>query len=184
MAPVFYPPSQRLRFNELCVGGCEVADYMPDSDDFATSERPDWLRALARRASGASEKAAGTEDRPHRAPRVRTLIRAVIGAQGRPVVDAIVRNVSPGGMCIASRTLLPNTGEMLRVSLPGQVDLEAQVRWVGKGEFGVLLTGGSLDVDRLQATNRQRNAGFTAALERLLGVQPQTMRGTASSIAL
>lgn len=146
---------------------------MAESDDFATSERPEWLRALARRAAVSAEGAPAVE-RPHRAPRVRTLIRAVIGGEGRAGEDVIVRNVSPGGMCIASRTLQPSTGEMLRVSLPGQADLQAQVRWVGKGEFGVLLTGSSgLDVDRIQATNRQRNAGFASALEKLLGVRPQ-----------
>jgi hypothetical protein len=54
------------------------------------------------------------------------------------------------------------------------------VRWVGKGEFGVLLTGGSgLDLDRIQSSNRQRNAGFAAALERLLGVRPQEPRPSA-----
>lgn len=152
---------------------------MADIDDFATSERPEWLRALARRAAASSEGGEGGEERPHRAPRVRTLIRAVIGSEGRAGEDVIVRNVSPGGMCIASRTLLPTTGEMLRVSLPGQADLQAQVRWVGKGEFGVLLTGGGgLDVDRIQATNRQRNAGFAVALEKLLGVRPQAPRAS------
>ncbi|MEE4451499.1 PilZ domain-containing protein [Novosphingobium resinovorum] len=155
---------------------------MTDIDDFASSERPEWLRALARRAAPSSDETAATPERPHRAPRVRTLIRAVIGGEGRTGEDVIVRNVSPGGMCIASRTLLPSMGEMLRVSLPGQADLQAQVRWVGKGEFGVLLTGG-LDVNRIQATNRQRNAGFGAALERLLGVRPQETRGSAGTRA-
>ncbi|PNU04283.1 PilZ domain-containing protein [Novosphingobium guangzhouense] len=158
---------------------------MADIDDFATSERPDWLKALARRASIASEAAAGdSAQQQQRAPRVRTLIKAVIGGDGRAGEDVIVRNVSPGGMCIASRTMLPSMGEMLRVSLPGQADLQAQVRWVGKGEFGVLLTGGSgLDVDRIQSTNRQRNAGFAAALERLLGVRPQEPRPSAGARA-
>ncbi len=153
---------------------------MADIDDFASSERPEWLKALARRASVSSEAAAGGGAQQQRAPRVRTLIKAVIGGEGRTGEDVIVRNVSPGGMCIASRTLLPTTGEMLRVSLPGQADLQAQVRWVGKGEFGVLLTGGSgLDLDRIQSSNRQRNAGFAAALERLLGVRPQEPRPSA-----
>ena len=66
--------------------------------------------------------------------RVRTLIRAVIGGEGE---DGIVRNMSPGDMCIASCTLLPERGETLRVALPGQGDLQAEVRWVGDGEFGI-----------------------------------------------
>lgn len=163
---------------------------MADMDDFATSERPEWLKALARRSAATAEDAAeATGDaldhaqdqaHPHRAPRVRTLIRAVIGGDGRAGEDVIVRNVSPGGMCIASRTLLPSMGEMLRVSLPGQSELQAQVRWVGKGEFGVLLTGGGgLDVDRITASNRHRNAGFAAALEKLLGIRPQEPRSSA-----
>lgn len=189
---VFAPQSQRLRFHPILRvdakghGFEEVAGLMADMDDFATSERPEWLKALARRSAAAADDGAeapgGAPDpsHPHRAPRVRTLIRAVIGGDGRAGEDVIVRNVSPGGMCIASRTLLPCKGEMLRVSLPGQSELQAQVRWVGKGEFGVLLTGGSgLDVDRITASNRQRNAGFAAALEKLLGIRPQEPRSSA-----
>jgi hypothetical protein len=56
--------------------------------------------------------------------------------------------------------------------------LRAEVRWVGNGEFGVQLMGG-LDMGHLQDTNRRRNAGFTAALERLLGVKPVEERTSA-----
>lgn len=153
---------------------------MADIDDFGTAERPEWLKTLSLRSNRPREAGAVSGPHPHRSPRVRTLIRAVIGGEGRTGEDVIVRNVSPGGMCIASRTMLPSTGETLRVSLPGQADLQAQVRWVGKGEFGVLLTGG-LDVDKIQATNRHRNAGFTVALERLLGIKPQERRGSAGT---
>lgn len=159
-------------------------------DDFASSERPEWLRALAQRTARSSEEAtdnAGTKataqapsGHSQRSPRVRTLIRAVIGGENRPGEDVIVRNVSPGGMCIASRTLCPATGDMLRVSLPGQADLQAQVRWVGEGEFGVLLTGG-LDVGRIQDRNRRSNEGFTVALENLLGFRPQQPRVSAGA---
>jgi hypothetical protein len=51
--------------------------------------------------------------------RVRTLIRAVIGGEGRAGEDGIVRNMSPRDMCIASCTLLPERGETRRVALPG-----------------------------------------------------------------
>jgi hypothetical protein len=78
-------------------------------------------------------------------------------------------------MCIASRTLLPSCGDMLHVALPGQGDLRAQVRWVGDGEFGIQLLGG-VDGDELQSASRRRHAGFSAALERLLGVRPHQER--------
>ncbi len=74
-----------------------------------------------------------------------------------------------------ARTLLPSCGETLQVALPGQGDLQAQVRWVGDGEFGIQLMSG-LDVNEVQAGNRRRNAGFAAALERLLGVRPHRDR--------
>ncbi|KMS55474.1 hypothetical protein V474_18400 [Novosphingobium barchaimii LL02] len=138
----------------------------------------EWLKTAALRTphvAAAEGTADGQGERPHRSPRVRTLIRAVIGREGRSGQDVIVRNVSPGGMCIASRTLLPNCGDTLRVALPGQVDLKAEVRWVGDGEFGIQLLGG-MDVGLMQATNRRRNAGFAAALERLLGVRPHRER--------
>jgi hypothetical protein len=154
---------------------------MTDMDAFGTAERPEWLKTLSRRTRTRAEDgedAGNGGQHPQRSPRVRTLIRAVIGGEGRPGEDAIVRNVSPGGMCIASRTLLPRMGETLRVALPGQGDLCAEVRWVGNGEFGVQLMGG-LDIGHLQDTNRRRNAGFTAALERLLGVKPVEERTSA-----
>ncbi|WP_162792254.1 PilZ domain-containing protein [Novosphingobium sp. P6W] len=151
---------------------------MADPDELHSGTDAEWLKTAALRtphvavAEGVGE---GEGERLHRSPRVRTLIRAVIGGEGRSGQDVIVRNVSPGGMCIASRTLLPNCGDTLRVALPGQVDLRAEVRWVGDGEFGIQLLGG-MDVGLMQATNRRRNAGFAAALERLLGVRPHRER--------
>lgn len=138
--------------------------------------RPDWLRNLARR-SRARSNALEVGQHAQRQPRVRTLIRAVIGSDGQAGLDVIVRNVSPGGMCIASRTLLPDCGETLHVALPGQGDLKAVVRWVGDGEFGVQLMGG-LDVGHLRKTTRRRNAGFAAALERVLGIKAHVPRGS------
>ncbi|HUD30324.1 MAG TPA: PilZ domain-containing protein [Novosphingobium sp.] len=147
---------------------------MADKDVF-TTDHPDWLQAAALRAPHSLPARTAAEAHPERSPRVRTLIRAVIGGEGRAGQDVIVRNVSPGGMCIASRTLLPERGETLHVALPGQGDLQAEVRWVGDGEFGIQLTGG-VDLMQVQPTNRRRNAGFAAALERLLGVKPHRER--------
>lgn len=148
---------------------------MADHDTFASDE-PHWLKTASLRAPHALPAPAGIGgDHPERSPRVRTLIRAVIGGEGRAGEDVIVRNVSPGGMCIASRTLLPERGETLHVALPGQGDLQAEVRWVGDGEFGIQLTGG-VDLSQVQPANRRRNAGFAAALERLLGVKPHQDR--------
>ncbi|WP_159977116.1 MULTISPECIES: PilZ domain-containing protein [unclassified Novosphingobium] len=148
------------------------------ADGSSTGTDAEWLKTAALRTPrvvAAEGDVEGQGERPHRSPRVRTLIRAVIGGEGRSGQDVIVRNVSPGGMCIASRTMQPTCGETLRVALPGQVDLKAEVRWVGDGEFGVQLLGG-LDVGLVQSTNRRRNAGFAAALERLLGVRPHRER--------
>lgn len=149
------------------------ANVMADIDGYG-DVRPEWLKSLALRAS---RKVLDEQepDHPQRSPRVRTLIRAVIGADGREGQDVIVRNVSPGGMCIASRTLQPSCGDTLHVALPGQGNLQAQVRWVGDGEFGIQLLGG-LDVGEVQSANRRRNAGFAAALDRLLGVRPHQDR--------
>ncbi|KQM14686.1 PilZ domain-containing protein [Novosphingobium sp. Leaf2] len=151
---------------------------MAETEGFGTAERPEWLKTLTRRRRLVADADGEMAQLPKRSPRVRTLIRAVIGAEGRPGEDAIVRNVSPGGMCIASRTLLPRTGETLRVALPGQGDLQAEVRWVGNGEFGVQLKA-ALDIASLHAANRGLNAGFSAALDRLLGVSPCTEQGSA-----
>lgn len=147
---------------------------MQDKDSF-TSEGPHWLESASLQTPHARPVSARATAHPERSPRVRTLIRAVIGAEGRAGEDVIVRNVSPGGMCIASRTLLPERGETLRVALPGQGDLQAEVRWVGDGEFGIQLTGG-VDLSRVQPSTRRRNAGFAVALERLLGVRPHQGR--------
>jgi len=147
---------------------------MVEIEDYG-DRRPEWLKTLTQRARHADAARDEAAERPHRSPRVRTLIRAVIGADGQPGQDVIVRNVSPGGMCIASRTLTPGCGDTLRVSLPGQGDLKAQVRWVGDGEFGIQLMG-AFDLGEMQSANRRRNAGFAAALERLLGVRPHEER--------
>ena len=77
-----------------------------------------------------------------RAPRVRTLIHAVLAREGEPGSDGVVRNVSPGGLCIASRSMTPAEGDLITVTLAGLSSLEAQVRWAGDGEFGVKLTSG------------------------------------------
>lgn len=145
---------------------------MADWDGYG-DVRPEWLKALALRTRPVPVRAEA--DHPERSPRVRTLIRAVIGAAGEPGQEVIVRNVSPGGMCIASRTLLPSCGDTLHVALPGQGDLQAQVRWVGDGEFGIQLLG-PIDAGAAPSAGRRRHAGFGAALERLLGVRPYKER--------
>lgn len=145
---------------------------MADLDGYG-DVRPEWLKTLALRSRPAPVRA--EVEHPERSPRVRTLIRAVIGVEGQAGQDVIVRNVSPGGMCIASRTLLPSCGDMLHVALPGQGDLRAQVRWVGDGEFGIQLLGG-IDGDEANSASRSRHAGFSAALERLLGILPYKER--------
>lgn len=148
---------------------------MADTDS-AAGDGPHWLKAASLRPPpGLAAQPGPDAGHPERSPRVRTLIRAVIGGEGRAGQDVIVRNVSPGGMCIASRTLLPDFGETLHVALPGQGDLLAEVRWVGDGEFGIQLTGG-VDLSQVQPPSRRRNAGFAAALERLLGVKPHQER--------
>lgn len=152
-----------------------MAENTTRTDSLAPA-RTDWLKVASLRNPGERTGQSGsTPGHPERSPRVRTLIRAVIGGEGRTGQDVIVRNVSPGGMCIASRTLLPSMGEILCVALPGQGNLQAEVRWVGDGEFGVQLTGGASLMEP-GATDRRRNAGFTAALERLLGVRPHQER--------
>jgi hypothetical protein len=148
---------------------------MADLDGYG-DVRPEWLKALALRTRPAPVRGEG--DHPERSPRVRTLIRAVIGAEGLPGQEVVVRNVSPGGMCIASRTLLPSCGDTLRVALPGQGDLRAQVRWVGDGEFGIQLLGPIDGGGAGPGGGRRRHAGFSAALERLLGVRPYRERGS------
>ncbi|EJL23985.1 hypothetical protein [Novosphingobium sp. AP12] len=101
---------------------------MADHDNF-TSDPRHWLKAASLPAPKALPTSAGlAAEHPERSPRVRTLICAVIGGAGRAGEDGIVRNASPGSMCIASRTLMPERGETLRVALPGQGDLQAEVR--------------------------------------------------------
>jgi hypothetical protein len=77
-----------------------------------------------------------------RAPRVSTLIRATIAREGEPGHEAIVRDVSPGGLCIASRAVSVEEGDLITVALPGSSGLEARVCWIGDGEFGVQITSG------------------------------------------
>lgn len=116
---------------------------------------------------------------PHRSPRVRTLIRAVIGGEGRPGEEVIVRNVSPGGMCVASRTLTPECGETLSIALPGQSFLDAQVRWVGDGEFGIQLTGAHR-FGLPPEPGHRRASTFAGAIEKVLGKRPEAARARAS----
>lgn len=92
-----------------------------------------------------------------RAPRQRTLIRAVIRAPGIPGQDVIVRNVSERGMRLVSRGICPHVGERLSISLPDTVLVEGDVRWVMGEEFGVELTA-DLDLRHLGLTNQRRHA--------------------------
>ncbi|MFC3212991.1 PilZ domain-containing protein [Novosphingobium panipatense] len=71
---------------------------------------------------------------------MRTLIKALVIRDGFEAQAVIVRNISLNGMGIASRVLRPRTGEMLRIRLPGQHELYAEVRWAGEDAFGVLLS--------------------------------------------
>lgn len=91
-------------------------------------------------SDGASADGANRELPRPRPPRVRTLIHASLAGDGKVGGEGIVRNVSPGGLCIASRSMTPAEGDLITISLAGRASLQAQVRWTRDGEFGVLLT--------------------------------------------
>lgn len=98
--------------------------------------------AASRSLSGTDPAHPADPAQRRRAPRVRTLLRATVACEGEPGHEAIVRDVSPGGMCIASRAVSVEEGDLITVALPGAGDLEARVRWCGDGEFGVQITSG------------------------------------------
>lgn len=108
-----------------------------------------------------------TEVQGGRAPRRPTLIHGVMASDGLPGENVIVRNISPHGMCIASRSHAPEHGETVRVALCGMVDVEAQVRWVGDGEFGVELSS-ELDLHHLGLVPGRRKARNTVGTGGLL----------------
>ncbi|MEJ2459891.1 MAG: PilZ domain-containing protein [Novosphingobium sp.] len=102
--------------------------------------------------------------RPHthtqrhpRAPRQRTLIRAVMHAPGLPGHEVIVRDVSERGMRVASRGITAHVGETLGIILPGDIEVQARVCWVKGEEFGAELFE-ELDLRRLGLTNQRRHA--------------------------
>lgn len=152
-------------------------NQMTDQQDFAVVERPDWLEALARRGTRSSTKGSPLPSYPERAARIRTLIKALVIRDGFEAQAVIVRNISLNGMGIASRVLRPRTGEMLRIRLPGQHELDAEVRWAGEDAFGVLLSR-RLDLAGVQAACRRRNSPLLDAVEKRLrdDVPPSAMR--------
>lgn len=102
-------------------------------------------------------------DRVPREPRHRTLMRAVMllpGMEGEPVM---VRNVSEGGMCLASKALLPCKGEVIDLELSGTMGLKGQVRWVQGHEFGVKLSE-PLDLTGIGLVNQRRNGSMVGTL--------------------
>lgn len=104
----------------------------------------------------AVEDQSGDDHRP-RAPRQRTLIRAVMRAPGLPGHEVIIRNVSERGLRVASRGITAQVGETLTITLPDSIEVQAQVRWVKDGEFGAELAE-QLDLRRLGLTNQRRHA--------------------------
>ncbi|MFC0204482.1 PilZ domain-containing protein [Novosphingobium soli] len=148
-----------------------------DGDDRPGDLHAQWGKAASLALPQSLASARGTGDHPHRCPRMRTLICAVAGTGDAAGVEVIVRNVSPGGMCIASRTLLPRAGDTLHITLPGQAALSAQVRWVGDGEFGVQLLDGQA-TEPFPAACGSRGSGLEAALGRVLGMAPRPARGS------
>ncbi|MCJ2179705.1 PilZ domain-containing protein [Novosphingobium album (ex Hu et al. 2023)] len=104
----------------------------------------------------AVESQSGNGHRP-RAPRQRTLIRAVMRAPGLPGHDVIVRDVSERGMRIASRGITVHVSEIFSITLPDGVEVDAQVRWAKGEEFGAELFD-TLDLRRIGLTNQRRHA--------------------------
>lgn len=97
-----------------------------------------------------------------RAPRQRTLIRAVLGGMDMPDQDVIIRNISEYGMGIASRGFAPDRGETVTITLPSGIALKAQVRWVNDKAFGVQLFE-ELDVRQLGLSTQRRHTRPTGS---------------------
>ncbi|SFG50221.1 PilZ domain-containing protein [Novosphingobium sp. CF614] len=110
----------------------------------------------AARANLAPAREDGEVRHRPRAPRQRTLIRAVMHGPGIPGHEVIVRDVSARGMRIAGRGLAPRQGETLGVTLSSGIAQDAQVRWVEGDEFGIELFE-DLDLQRLGLTNQRRH---------------------------
>lgn len=101
---------------------------------------------------------------PDRPPRQRTLIRALLEGDAIPAQHAIVRNVSPDGLCVTAMGLVPNVGQTVRVTLPAGIHLEGTVRWCAGTAFGAELTS-ALDMRQLAVATQRRNAGIADALD-------------------
>jgi len=96
-----------------------------------------------------------------RAARQRTLIRAAMRTPGLGSQGVIVRNVSERGMRVVARGFHAQVTERLSFTLPGDIEVQAQVRWVKGEEFGVELSA-DLDLLRLGLTNQRRHAPVCA----------------------
>lgn len=103
-----------------------------------------------------------------RAPRQRTLIGGLLLRQAMAQQGIIIRNVSPHGLCAASRgtprEAMPLHGEIVCIRLPENREHLARVHWVEDHAFGVELFS-ALDVEALAAANRRRNAHFLQMLD-------------------
>ncbi|MCJ2184037.1 hypothetical protein MTR62_15230 [Novosphingobium sp. 1949] len=98
-----------------------------------------------------------------RAPRQRTLMRAVMTLPGMAGEPVMVRNVSERGMGLASKALVPREGEIIDLAILGSSGLEGCVRWVRGNEFGVELSR-PLDLRGMGLANQRRNGDMAGTL--------------------
>ncbi|WP_162528524.1 PilZ domain-containing protein [Novosphingobium sp. BW1] len=98
-----------------------------------------------------------------RAPRHRTLMRAVMMLPGLDGTPVMIRNVSEQGLCLASKDVLPCCGEVIELDLAGTFGLKGEVRWVEGREFGVQLSA-PLDLHRIGLANQRRNGNMAGTL--------------------
>ena len=113
--------------------------------------------------AGAMKARGGRMARVTRAPRHRTLMRAVMTLPGLDGTPVMIRNVSEQGMCLASKDLLPCCGEVIELDLAGTFGLKGEVRWVEGREFGVHLSA-PLDLHGIGLANQRRNGNMAGTL--------------------
>ena len=97
-------------------------------------------------------------------PRQRTLIQATIKGRNLPEQDAIIRNISPHGMCLAPQVAMPENGDEVSIKLPSSLRIQGQVCWYDSKQFGIQLEH-MLDLQELMDSTHRRNANVGDAID-------------------
>lgn len=98
-----------------------------------------------------------------REPRQRTLIKATVSGLRLAAQPALVRNVSQGGLGLATQGELPAAGDHLSVDFANGLWVSGKVAWVAGNAFGLALDR-PISVEQLEKATQRQNAGLGRAM--------------------